>query len=439
MSASSITPSYAAVLRTRYACRTFGAALLGRLSYGMVSLSLVLAIKEATDSYAVAGTVMALFGLTSVLLSPTRAGLVDRYGPRRALPPMAAAYALLLTGLAFATSWPGTSGILLGGSAVLAGACTPPLGPVMRALWRDLVPDPRLLQRAFSLDTVAEELLFVTGPLLVGLLLHIATPSVGLAASAALVLTGSLALTSSPAVRGKVGHKRAPSGPAPSEELDSGVQPAPSGRRPLQGGPGLRQAIAVSASVGMCLGAFNLLVIAFADEHQDPAAVTWILAALSGGSAIGGLIYGAVPWRVSSRLRLAFLAAALGLTLAATGLSSHPYALIAWAALGGLFIAPAITTTYLIADESANPAARTKAGAWVNTAFNAGSAGATAATGLLVGRLPLPACFALAAAPAVLSAATALHRPRRLATVTAAPPVSERISDAEREAPATGE
>ncbi|MFD9497923.1 MFS transporter [Streptomyces sp. NPDC060035] len=426
------------MLRTRYACRTFGAALLGRLSYGMVSLSLVLAIKEATNSYAVAGTVTALFGLTSVFLSPTRAGLVDRYGPRRALPPMAAAYALLLTGLAFATSWSGTSGILLGVLAVPTGACTPPLGPVMRTLWSDLVPDRRLLQRAFSLDSVAEELLFVTGPLLVGLLLQIAAPSVGLAVSAALVLTGSLALISSPAVRGEVGHKKASAGLAPSEELVSGVQPAPLGRRPLHGGPGLRQAITVSVTVGMCLGAFNLLVIAFADEHKDPEAVAWVLAALSGGSAIGGLIYGAVPWRVSSRLRLAFLAAALGLTLAATGLSPHPYVLIAWAALGGLFVAPAITTAYLIADECANPAARTKAGAWVNTAFNAGSAGATAATGLLVGRLPLPVCFALAAAPAVLSAATALHRPRRPAEVAAAPPVRERTSDAEQQAPSNG-
>ncbi|MFJ8706540.1 hypothetical protein ACIREB_09985 [Streptomyces anulatus] len=118
-----------------------------------------------------------------------------------------------------------------------------------------------------------------------GLLLHIATPSAGLAVSAALVWTGSLALTSSPAVRGEAGHKKAAAGPAPSEELDSGVQPAPPGRRPLQGGPGLRQAITVSATVGICPGAFNPLVIAFADEHEDPAAVTWILAALSGGAA----------------------------------------------------------------------------------------------------------------------------------------------------------
>ncbi|WP_445282009.1 MFS transporter [Streptomyces sp. DSM 118148] len=440
MSSSFMAPSYAAVLRTRYACRTFGAALLGRLSYGMVSLSLVLAIKEATNSYAVAGTVMALFGLTSVLLSPTRAGLIDRYGPRRALLPMAAAYALLLTGLAFATSWPGASGVLLGVLAVSAGACTPPLGPVMRTLWSDLVPDRRLLQRAYSLDTVAEELLFVTGPLLVGVLVHVAAPSVGLVVSAALVSTGSLALISSPAVRGWVAREKTPAGLAPEEVPVSAVQPAPLGRRLRQGGPGLRQAIVTSAAVGMCLGAFDLLVIAFADEHKDPEVVAWVLAALSGGSAIGGLAYGAVAWRASSRPRLAFLAAALGSTLAATGLSPHPYVLIVWAALSGLFVAPAITTGYLIADECAGPAARTRAGAWVNTALNAGSAGATAATGLLVGRFPLPVCFSLAAAPVVLSAATALHRSRLVAPHTAAvlELERERTSDAEQQPSVNG-
>ncbi|MFJ8230313.1 MFS transporter [Streptomyces sp. NPDC094448] len=425
MSSSSTTPSYTAVLRTRHACRTFGAALLGRLSYGMVSLSLVLAVKESTGSYAVAGTVMALFALTSVFLSPTRAGLVDRYGPRRALLPMATAYALLLTGLAFATWWPEASGVLLGLLAAPAGACTPPLGPVMRTLWSDLLPDRRLLQRAYSLDSVAEELLFVAGPLLVGLLVQIAAPSAGLAVSAVLVLTGTLALVTSPAARAWTVREKAPAGPAGS-----------SGEPVLRGNPGLRQAITVSAAVGICLGAFELLVIAFTDAHHEPQAVAWVLAALCGGSAIGGLVYGALPWRASNRLRLVFLTVPLGLTLAAAGGSPHPYVLIVWAALGGLFIAPAITTAYLIADECADPANRTRAGAWVNTAFNAGSAGATAATGLLVGRLPLWLCFALAAVPVVLSAATAVRRAGRPAADTAArpEPESERAPDGERQA-----
>ncbi|MER5825819.1 MFS transporter, partial [Streptomyces mirabilis] len=41
------------------------------------------------------------------------------------------------------------------------------------------------------------------------------------------------------------------------------------------------------------------------------------------------------------------------------------------------------------------------AGAWVNTAVNAGSASGTAGVGLLVGHLPLGLCFAIAGAVAV--------------------------------------
>lgn len=161
MSSPSRTPSYLAILRTPHACRVFGAALLGRLSYGINPLSLVLALTRATGSYAVAGSVMALFALTVSVFAPIRAGLIDRYSPTRVLPPMAVAYALVLACLAAATWRPGAPGPLLGGLAVAAGVSAPPLGPVMRTLWSELLSDPALLRRGYSLDTVAEELLYV--------------------------------------------------------------------------------------------------------------------------------------------------------------------------------------------------------------------------------------------------------------------------------------
>ncbi|MER5625090.1 MFS transporter [Streptosporangium sp. NPDC002544] len=415
MSLPSRPPAYLAVLRTPQACRAFGAALLGRLSYGTVFLSLVLALTAATGSYAVAGGVMALFGLTSSLLSPLRAGLIDRYGSRRALPPMVVLYALLLTCLAAATWQPGTSGALLAALAVAAGACTPPLGAVMRALWSDLLPDRQLLQRAYSLDTVAEELLFVTGPLLAGLLAAFATPAVGVALSAALVLTGTFALVSSPAVRtAQALHADTPhDGPR--------TDPAPSTSRWgwMRGTAGLGRPVAVSAAVGLCLGALSLLMVVFAERYHQAAAVAWVEAALSAGSAVGGLAYGAFSWRVPGQVRLPVLAAALGLTLAAAGLSPNLYVLVAVVGVAGLFVAPALTTAYLLADESAAPHNRTRAGAWVNTAFNTGASSGTATIGLLVGSLPLALCFVIAAVPPLLAAATALGRPRRPATVSA--------------------
>ncbi|MCX4844312.1 MFS transporter [Streptomyces sp. NBC_00893] len=403
------TPSYAAVLRTRHAARTFGAALLGRLSYGMVSLSLMLAVNASTGSYSVAGTVMALYGATSVLLSPTRAALIDRHGPRRALPPMAGVYAVLLAALAYATWRPGASAFLLGTLASAAGAFTPPLGPVMRTLWSGLVADRELLRRAYSLDGVAEELLFVSGPLLVGVVVRFAPPAAGIAISAGLILMGTTALVSSPAVRGTAAAP--PDGAADETAHDeahdtaAGRDEAPAGRR-LLGIVELRHAVLVTATVGLCLGGLDLLVVAFTEQrHQGAGAVSWVLAALSAGSAVGGIAYGAVSWRASNRVRLPLLAAGLGAAVVGAGLSPDVYVLAALAALAGLFIAPALTTAYLIADESVGAGSRTQAGAWVNTAVNAGSSVGAAVVGLLVDRLPPGFCFALAAVPALLCAA----------------------------------
>src|SRR4051794_24707072 len=145
-----MSASYARVLRIPHARRTFAAALLGRLSYGIVPLSVMLAVTRASGSYAVAGTVMALFGATSVFLSPARAALIDRYGPRRTLVPMVTAYAALLGLLTLLVRRPGAvSPLVLGAVTATAGACTPPLGPTMRAVWGRLAPDRALLQRAY--------------------------------------------------------------------------------------------------------------------------------------------------------------------------------------------------------------------------------------------------------------------------------------------------
>lgn len=302
-----------------------------------------------------------------------------------------------------ATWQPGSSGLRLGALAVTAGACTPPLGPVMRTVWSSLVPDRELLQRAYSLDGVAEELLYVIGPLLVGLLARTAEPAAGVAVSAALVLVGASALVSSPAVRGTGGRPTRATPLLPSE---------PSGKR-LLGAVGLRHAVVVAAGLGLCLGSLDLLVVAFTEDRHQGASVAWVLAALSAGSAVGGLAYGAVSWRMPRRVRLGALGTALGVSLVAAGVSPNVYVLAAAVAAAGLFVAPALTTAYLIADESVGEGSRTQAGAWVNTAVNAGSSGGTAAVGLLVGRLPLAVCFTLAATPVLLCAAFAFSRARR--------------------------
>ncbi|WP_338700625.1 hypothetical protein V2W30_27345 [Streptomyces sp. Q6] len=166
----------------------------------------------------------------------------------------------------------------------------------------------------------------------------------------------------------------------------------------------------MTLGVGLALGAADLLVLASAEAQGRAGAAAWVLAALSAGSAVGGLLNGAVDWRGSARPRLAVLALGLAMALGAAALAPGLLTLALAAACAGFFVAPALTTAYLIADEAAGPAFRTQAGAWVNTAVNAGSSVGTAATGALLAHVPVAVCFLIAgAAPAVTALATAIH------------------------------
>ncbi|MFJ9248361.1 MFS transporter [Streptomyces sp. NPDC101776] len=372
-------PSYAAVLQVPYARRTFTAALAGRLSYGTVSPAVLLAVVRCTGSYAAAGTVMAVFGAAAVLLMPLRAALVDRHGPRRALLPMALLYGGLLCVLAAVTWRPGTPEVVLGAVAALTGMCAPPLGPTMRSVWAELVGDRGLLQRAYSLDGVAEELLYVVGPLAVGALLTVAPPAAGVLLSAALIVAGTFAFVTSPALAGV----RVPAGAGPGLRL-SRVR-------------GLLAPVVVAAGMGLALSAVYLLVMASAEQWgYGDGVVPWVLAALSAGSAVGGLLNGAVNWRVAARVRLALSALGLGPALVAAGFAPGLWSLTVAVGCAGFFVAPALTTAYLLADEVAAPEVRTQAGAWVNMAVNAGSSGGSVVTGLVLGRVPVGVCFVIA-------------------------------------------
>ncbi|MFF6976181.1 MFS transporter [Streptomyces sp. NPDC008343] len=388
-----VRPSYAAVLRIPHARRTFAAALTGRLSYGIAPLSVMLAVTRSCGSYAVAGVVMALFSATSVFLSPARAALIDRFGPRRALVPMVAAHAGLLAALLWR---PGAaSPLVLAVGAALAGACTPPLGPTMRAVWGRLAPDRALMRRAYSLDAVAEELLFVSGPLLVGVLVAFAPPAAGIVVGAALMVAGTAGFVSSPAVRAVPAGERQPG-------------PDAAGRRVLRG---LGRPVIAAAGVGLALGVVDLLVVAFAEgQGHGAGSAAWVLAALSAGSAVGGLLNGAVEWRASAGTRLSVQAAGLGLALGGAGLAQGLGTLAVAVAVAGVFVSPLITTAYLIADEAAAPEARVQAGAWVNTAVNAGITGGAAVAGVLVGWLPAGVCFAATGAVMLMTAVAVARR-----------------------------
>jgi MFS family permease len=159
---------------------------------------------------------------------------------------------------------------------------------------------------------------------------------------------------------------------------------------------------ALTAAAGLALGSLDVLAVAFTEARHEPGAVSWVLACLSLGSAVGGIANGALAGRGSSWARLCRYGLGLGAALAAAGLTRGVPLFAAAVTLAGLFVAPALTTAYLAADETAPAGAR--AGARVNAALNAGTSLGTAGVGLLLGRLPLSVCFLLAAVPLLAAA-----------------------------------
>ncbi|AWF97172.1 MFS transporter [Clavibacter michiganensis] len=361
---------YLAVLALPGALRVFLPAMLGRLSFAMVALALLLLVQARTGSFAAAGLATGAFGLANVLASPVRARLVDARGQRPVLVALAAAHALGLVGVL---------------AVVRVGA---PVAVVV--VTAALVPDARMRTRAYSLDAVGEEVVFTVGPLLVAALVAVADPEVAVLASAAASVLGTLGMTSSRLSRAQ--GARPPASVIPTAE---GV-PGSSRRRPADP---LRQPLVIPLlvtllGVGAVLGSVEVAVAALAERAGSTALAGPLLAAFAAGSAVGGLAYGSRAWRAPARIRLvvlvaAMLAATALLAVVAARVPAAPDAralLLLGAALVpvGLFLAPAMVSGYLLADAQTEPSVRTEGSAWVNTAVNTGVALAAAAVGAVV-------------------------------------------------------
>lgn len=377
--------SYRAVLRTPGAVRFFAPAMLGRLSFGLLGPALILSVTAAADSYAVVGAATAAYGAAATALAPARARLIDRHGMPRALVPMAVLAAAGLLALAFLTWRPGAPAWALIALPALIGAVIPPLGPVTRTLWSRLFHDrDGLRQRAYSLDSVVEEAVFLAGPLLLGALLPFAPPAAGLAGAALLLVAGAVPLAGAPLARRR-----------PREEGD----PAPDGGPPPW--RALLPVMATAAALGLTLGAAGLVHVAFAERHGGAALLVWFEAAQTAGGVVGGLAYGAVLWRRGPQARLAGLGLGVGAAMLLAATASGPLTLCAVLFAASVLATPAITTAYLAADAAAGPGRAVRAGTWVNTAYNAGASAGGAAAGVLVSLVAPAQGYLVAALPLV--------------------------------------
>jgi predicted MFS family arabinose efflux permease len=364
---------YLAALATPGALRFSAAGFLGRLQISMYGLGTVLLVSSVTGQYGLAGAVAAAGAAGYAVVSPLTARLGERFGQRAALLPLAGVFAaascaLIAGAIARAPGW-----VLLVASAV-AGAATPQLGAMVRARWSVLLAGSALLHAAFSLESVADEVIFVAGPVVVTLLATEVYPAAGLAVAVATCFAGTLVFA---AQRGTEPPPQPPAGPA-----------APVPERPVHGrllpAAGLVTLLPVYFFFGAMLAGIDLATVDFAQAHGHKPLAGVILGGYALGSACGGLWYGARAWHAPLYRRFAgtLCAAAAGAATFWAMPGLIPLAAVMLAS--GLVLSPMLITGFSLVEQQAVPGRLTEAMAWLTSAISVGTAAGSAVAGQVI-------------------------------------------------------
>jgi len=351
--AGSVLRRYQSFLGRPGLVRLQASALLARIPGGMNALVLVLVIQQRS-SLAAAGAAAAAYTAGIALAGPVRGRAADRRG---------AAQVLVVTGIAQAACMLGLFGAVLASAPVpleivlagLIGAVLPPVNPVMRTIWSRTL-DGALRRMAFSVESVMLDVTFIVGPALVAVVTALSGARWCLLLTALLTGCGCLALAAAPESRG---------------------WPGTAGQRRWLGAwrdGRLRRLLPAGFFLTGSISAIELAIVAFSRAHGHPAMSGYLIALLSVGSIAGGLAFGALNVRGRPLRQFAVTAAALGAGYALGSLAGSAVVLGVTLACAGLFLAPAITLEYTVADEVADPAVMTESFALLNAMGQAGSA-----------------------------------------------------------------
>ena len=333
----------------------------GSLPIGMIPLGIILLLRAAGRSYALAGIADGGYALGLAAMQPVFGRLIDRIGMGRVLVPLG----LLFPGVLVALALVGSSGAPAAATvalALLSGATVPPLGACMRTLWPMLVSTPALRPTAFAIDATLQELAFIVGPPLLAALVALASPRVALFAAAGGGGVGAIVFAS----RAHARHER-------TRRTGGALRSA-----------GVRRLLAMSAVLGGAFGATEVAMPAFCERHGARPAAGLILAALALGSACGGAFFGARAPRVPAPRRLLVALGGYAVLLAPLLVAPTIPVMAVFAFFSGMPIAPAFAGAYQLLDRFSVPGAVTETFAWNTTCLFVGASGGTALGGALI-------------------------------------------------------
>ena len=363
---------YINIYRTKGAFKFSLAAFIARMPISMMSIAIVFVIVAKTDSYALAGTFTAIGALMAALVAPFWSRAADRYGQSRILSIAVPIHIIALLGFLTvirldAPRWSWFI-LLIIFEGVFVGT-----GQMVRRRWSHVLNgDSKLMNTAYSVESLLDEIVFMVGPIITTLCAINVGPYAGVLAAAIFLSIGSILFIAQkgtepmphPKIKG-VKHKN----PIFTLEVQAIFLPF--------------------IFTGASFAAIGLIVVAYADQYGAKSQTGLLYAIWALGSLIAAFINGAQHWKISAKSRYIFFTIALAiftipLLLAAKLFPGNLLMLSIALFLNGIFIAPLIVAGYTAAENLVEENQVTETLAWILSGLILGGALPGAITGHII-------------------------------------------------------
>ncbi len=355
------------------------AGLITRMPMSMTGLAIILLIYAKTGSYGTAGAVVAAYSIAQSFVGPRWARMADRIGQsntiRRALPFHIAG--LLLIVILVSVNTP--SGFWYF-SALLAATFSVQTGSLIRRRWhyimigkatdeKSLARGKGLLNSAWSLEALVDEVVFVVGPIVATVLCTQVAPTAGLLAGISFVTIGSLFLLAQ-------GESAPPTMAELGEKHSGGVWKIPA----------CLNVTSVNFFLGAYFGAVELAVVAICTEAGAKPLSGVLLAVWAFGSGVAAIANGIFAARFHPAPR--FLISLVSLTLLSIGpLLTHSLFTLGIALFfSGFAISPVLIAGISVVEKLVPETQMTEAIAIVTMGFPIGSSAGVFISGQFLDR-----------------------------------------------------
>ncbi|WP_238148315.1 MFS transporter [Rothia halotolerans] len=383
----------------------FPVALIARLPYAMMVIGVLTLVVSVRGSLTLGGATSAMVGIGTAVSGPLIGTAADRFGQRAVLlvaVVLSVASLLTLTAVVYADTPPA---VVLA-AALLIGATTPQIPPMSRSrlvgvINRRLRPErrPRALNGTMAYESAADEITFVFGPMIVGVLATLLSPSAPILAAVLLSAAFVVAFALHRSVRET---QRSSEAGEPQASFASLLTPR------------LLVVIAGVLGIGVLFGSTLTSLTSLMEDAGHGERAGLVYAAMGVGSAAFAL---AAAWfSTSFTLRARWLVFSALIVLGAVGLylsPSIPLVLVSLLVIG-IGVGPTLVTEYSLVSQRSPASRSATAMSLASTSIVIGQSAASATTGYLADAFGTrgAALVPIAAALVVLAAAVANLRVR---------------------------